>query len=70
MDTTLREYLDGERGRLTNLAAALAIRPSAILQWSRIPAERVPAVAKATGLPAHDLRPDLYERPAKKRRMA
>lgn len=63
MDTTLRAYLDGERGRLTSLAAALAIRPSAILQWDRIPAERVPAVAKATGLSAHELRPDLYERP-------
>lgn len=62
----LRQYLKEERGRLTSLAEALGIFPSAILQWERIPAERVPAVAEATGLDRHDLRPDLYDRAAKK----
>ena len=70
MDTTLRQYLDGERGRLANLAAALKINPSAILQWSRIPAERVPSVEKATGISRHDLRPDLFGPAPKKRRAA
>jgi len=65
---TLRRYLKGERGRLTRLAGALGINPSAILQWSRVPAERVPTVARATGLSSHDLRPDLYEGPDAKKR--
>lgn len=66
----LRKYLKDERGRLTALATALGIFPSAILQWSRVPAERVPAVARATGLSSHDLRPDLYELPEGKKRRA
>lgn len=60
MDTTLRQYLDGERGRLTSLAATLDIYPSAILQWAKVPAERVPSVEQATGISRHDLRPDVF----------
>jgi DNA-binding transcriptional regulator YdaS (Cro superfamily) len=56
----LRQHLKAERGRLTQLAAALGIYPSAILQWEKVPAERVPAVADATGLSRHDLRPDIF----------
>lgn len=47
-------------GGPTKLADALGLVPSAITQWMRVPAERVPAVAKATGVPAATLRPDLY----------
>jgi DNA-binding transcriptional regulator YdaS (Cro superfamily) len=66
----LRQHLKGERGRLQKLADALGIYPSAVLQWKKIPAERVPAVESATGIPRHDLRPDLYDsnKPASKRR--
>jgi DNA-binding transcriptional regulator YdaS (Cro superfamily) len=56
----LRQHLKAERGRLTQLAEALAINPSAISQWEKVPAERVPAVEEATGISRHDLRPDLY----------
>jgi DNA-binding transcriptional regulator YdaS (Cro superfamily) len=70
MDTTLRQYLDGERGRLANLAAALKINASAILQWSRIPAERVPSIEKATGLSRHELRPDLFGPPPSSKKRA
>lgn len=68
----LRQHLKGERGRLQRLADALGIYPSAILQWDKVPAERVPAVESATGISRHDLRPDLHEPPAKskKRRAA
>ena len=65
MDTTLRQYLDGARGRLTSLAAALDIYPSAILQWEKIPAERVPSIEKATGISRHELLPDLFGPPPK-----
>jgi DNA-binding transcriptional regulator YdaS (Cro superfamily) len=42
------------------VARKLGITPGAISQWDRVPAERVPAVEKATGIPRHKLRPDLY----------
>lgn len=32
----------------------------AIYQWSRVPAEHVGAVEQITGIPRHELRPDLY----------
>lgn len=56
----LRQYLDGERGRRVRLAEALEINPGAISQWERIPAERVLEIERVTGIPRHDLRPDLY----------
>jgi len=45
------------------LGRHLGITSQAISQWRRVPAERVLAVVRATGLPPHRLRPDLYERP-------
>lgn len=53
-------YLKAERGRLSKLAAALKINPSAISQWTEIPLNRVVAVEKFTGIPRSDLRPDFF----------
>lgn len=55
----LREYLK-TRGRAVELAAGLGITPAAISQWHRVPAERALEVERLTGIPRHDLRPDLY----------
>lgn len=66
----LREYLDSERGRLKGLAEALGIFPSAISQWTEVPIKRVPEVERATGIPRHELRPDFFDAPPKKRRAA
>jgi DNA-binding transcriptional regulator YdaS (Cro superfamily) len=52
-----------DRGAVARLGKALGIDPSAISQWRRVPAERVPAVEAATGIPRHELRPDLWEAP-------
>ena len=47
------------------LAKALGNTKSAISNWARrggeIPAAALPRVVKATGLPAHVLRPDLFD---------
>lgn len=51
--------VDGAGGT-TALAKALNIRSQAVSQWTRIPAERVIEVEKASGVPRHLLRPDLY----------
>jgi len=42
------------------LAKAIGnITPQAISQWKKVPAERVLDVARITGIPAEELRPDL-----------
>ena len=53
-------YLDAERGRRGALAAALKCSPSAISMWDRVPAERLGDVARFTGIPPQELRPDIF----------
>lgn len=59
--TELRKYLDGGRGRGSDLARALDVTPGAIWQWAedRVPAERLFKVSELTGIPIAKLRPDL-----------
>jgi hypothetical protein len=47
--------------RLVDLARAVGVDKSTVTRWARknIPDNRVPDVAKATGIPPHELRPDL-----------
>jgi DNA-binding transcriptional regulator YdaS (Cro superfamily) len=56
----LTAYLKAERGRLSKLAAALEINPSAISQWDEIPLNRVIGVERCTGIPRQELRPDFF----------
>jgi DNA-binding transcriptional regulator YdaS (Cro superfamily) len=54
-------------GGPTKLAKALGLDHSTIIGWrraGRVPAERVRAVSAATGIPPHELRPDLFDAPA------
>lgn len=34
-----------------------------VYQWRRVPAEHIDAVAEISGVPAHELRPDLRDAP-------
>ncbi len=48
---------------LKKVAADIGIRYQSIQDWhrtGRIPAERVIAVERVTGISRHDLRPDIY----------
>jgi DNA-binding transcriptional regulator YdaS (Cro superfamily) len=56
----LRTYLKAERGRLSRLAEAIQLSPATIHGWHQVPAERVNAVAKFTGIPREQLRPDIF----------
>lgn len=56
----LKTWLNGGRGRLTELAAACKITHGAVSQWRRVPSDRVLIVERVTGIPRAELRPDLY----------
>jgi DNA-binding transcriptional regulator YdaS (Cro superfamily) len=44
------------------LAALFKVKPPAVCKWEkkRVPAERVLDIARLTGIPKEELRPDLY----------
>jgi DNA-binding transcriptional regulator YdaS (Cro superfamily) len=56
----LSEWLKAERGRLSRLAGELKITPGAIAQWNEVPAERMGDIARVTGIPMQELRPDIF----------
>jgi DNA-binding transcriptional regulator YdaS (Cro superfamily) len=47
-------------GTGNELARKIGISPQALSQWERVPAERVVAVERATGVPREQLRPDIF----------
>lgn len=47
-------------GGLAGLATPLGITAQAISQWDEVPPLRVLAVERVSGIPRHELRPDLY----------
>lgn len=51
-----------EAGGLKKLAESLRISAQAVSQWDKVPPLRVLAVEAASGVPRHELRPDLYPR--------
>jgi len=56
-----------ERGlRLAGAAARVGVTRATLTRWAQgqVPAERAHALAEATGIPLHDLRPDLWPREA------
>lgn len=49
------------------LAKSLGITAQALSQWDEVPPLRVLQVERITGVPRHELRPDLYPEPARAR---
>lgn len=52
-------------GGPTALAHAISgdITPQAVVQWKQVPVLRVLEVERVTGIPRHELRPDIYPVP-------
>lgn len=47
-------------GGQASLGRALGITSQAISQWKRVPVNRALAVERLTGIPRHELRPDIW----------
>jgi DNA-binding transcriptional regulator YdaS (Cro superfamily) len=56
---TIHELLE-KRGACTAIAKECGISTAAVSKWPKVPAERVLAVERATGISRHRLRPDVY----------
>ena len=59
----IRTVLNETRGLAISLSRELGITHGAISQWVRVPVERVLDVERITGIPRHELRPDIYPPP-------
>ena len=61
----LKTYVDKQRGRAASLGRAIGVTPVLVSQWANgrrpIPAERCPAIEKATSgeVTCEELRPDV-----------
>ncbi len=49
------------RGNASRIARAARISTGAVAQWTQCPAEHAKIVEALTGVPRHELRPDLWE---------
>lgn len=54
-----------QRLAVKRVAERAQITTAAVSQWCRVPKRHVDVVAEVTGIPAHELRPDLYRDAAK-----
>lgn len=62
MSAALLLYLRSERGVQKATAEALGIDRVTLYRWAKgsVPAEKILEIEKATGIPRHELRPDLF----------
>jgi DNA-binding transcriptional regulator YdaS (Cro superfamily) len=64
METAL-DRAKKKAGGSSGLAKAIGgLTPQAVSQWRQAPATRVLDVERVTGVPRHQLRPDIYPAPA------
>ena len=52
-----------QKGMMADIGRALGITRQAVWAWDSVPAEYLPEVEAATGIPRHRLRPDICPPP-------
>ena len=62
MTSPLSRYRAAKGLTLEAVAEELGVNKSTVLRWESgpVPAERIIQLEQATGIPRHELRPDLY----------
>lgn len=62
----LSEHLAQPKVTAVGIAAKLGVSHSTVIRWAarRVPAERVRSVSEVTGIPPHELRPDVFPAPS------
>ena len=63
-DAPLKRALENAGGP-SALGRKLGISAAAVSQWEQVPPLRVIDVERVTGVPRHELRPDIYPPPAR-----
>jgi DNA-binding transcriptional regulator YdaS (Cro superfamily) len=58
------ERIRAQRGMLSKIAAEIGVTRGAVAQWKHVPPVHVPAVERVTGIPRHELVPELWDAPA------
>jgi DNA-binding transcriptional regulator YdaS (Cro superfamily) len=59
------DLIRSKRGMITKLQRELGFKSSgSVSQWKRVPAELLPRVESITGIPRHQLRPDICPPPS------
>ena len=53
----------GKAGSQAALAKVLGISPQAVSRWEKIPVKRALKIEQKLGIPRHQLRPDIWEKP-------
>ncbi len=51
------------RGLRAQIAREIGLTRAAVIKWDKVPAERLPDVERITGIPRHQLRPDICPPP-------
>ena len=64
-DPSLQQAIEAA-GNGKALAGRIGVTPQALSQWRRAPARRVLDIERASGVPRHELRPDLYPKEGNK----
>ena len=61
------DLIRAQRGMLAKVAHGLGFTRAAVTKWDKVPAEHLPAVERITGIPRHELRPDICHPPGAER---
>ena len=48
-----------QKGLMAQIGRALGMTRQAVWAWKKVPADYLPAIERATGIPRHRLRPDI-----------